>query len=444
VLGVALGAAVLTRQDALLPAAIVGVYALVAAPADARRRVAIAVGAALVGTTVALTLLRVVYYGDALPNTYYLKMTGVSLSERIRHGWVALRQLAPHQLAPIVAVAALAYTGVRRHQRELYALGAMCVAQTAYSVFVGGDAWENEPFANRYLAVTLPVLFILAAVGAEAVAEGTRRGAAFRLAAASAFTGTMLLWFAWLRSNHEVLFRGSEDGKPAAVVGTGLLVAAAALGLLAMTLHGARPIPAPHPVAIVLVAAAAVIAGYIPAQEWLRSGASLARADAFVAAQGEVEARTTARDARIAVWWAGNGPYFSHRPSLDVLGKSDRHVARVRPSLPFRPGHNKVDLEYSVHRLRPDVIDLGFVIAPDPEIGRRFTSWGYDQLEQGIFVRHDTTRVDRHALAAGIRMIRHEFAQPEASRGASDASTTSKWRSRFSRRANVRAVTQPG
>ncbi|MDQ1519071.1 MAG: hypothetical protein QOI55_144 [Actinomycetota bacterium] len=412
VLGFALGAAVLTRQDALLPAAIVGAYAFVAAPADAKRRVAVAVGAALVGTSLGLTLFRVAYYGDALPNTYYLKMTGVSISERIHRGWVALRQLGPHQLAPVAAVAVLAYTGARRRQLELYALGTMCVAQTAYSVFVGGDAWENEPFANRYLAVMLPALFILAAVGVEAVVEANRRGAAARLAAASALTGTMLLWFAWLRSHHEVLFRGAaEDGGPAAVVGVVLVVAAAALALLAVSARSTpiRRRAAPRALPIVLVAAVAVVAGYIPARVWLRSGASLARADALVAAQGEVEAHTTERDTRIAVWWAGNGPYFSHRPSIDVLGKSDRRVAHERPSLLFRPGHNKLDLEYSVHQLRPDVIDLGYFIAPDPGDERLFTRWGYDQVVQGVFVRRDTHRVDRRGLAAGILRVRHEF-----------------------------------
>ena len=40
--------------------------------------------------------------------------------------------------------------------------------------------------------------------------------------------------------------------------------------------------------------------------------------------------RHTAADTRIAVVATGNTPYLSRRYAIDLLGKSDRHVARTR------------------------------------------------------------------------------------------------------------------
>ena len=63
--------------------------------------------------------------------------------------------------------------------------------------------------------------------------------------------------------------------------------------------------------------------------------------------------------ARIAHFWAGAAPYFSERPALDMLGKSDRHVARLRSSAEdYQPGHNKYDAPYSLG-LKPDVVVAG-------------------------------------------------------------------------------------
>jgi hypothetical protein len=43
-----------------------------------------------------------------------------------------------------------------------------------------------------------------------------------------------------------------------------------------------------------------------------------------------------AETARIAVIWAGAIPYFSRRPAIDLLGKSDPVIAALRPRLGFR------------------------------------------------------------------------------------------------------------
>jgi hypothetical protein len=63
----------------------------------------------------------------------------------------------------------------------------------------------------------------------------------------------------------------------------------------------------------------------------------------------------------VAVASAGTVPYYSGLRGVDVLGKSDRHVAHLRPypgigGDAVTPGHSKYDLHYSIETLRPDAI----------------------------------------------------------------------------------------
>lgn len=69
----------------------------------------------------------------------------------------------------------------------------------------------------------------------------------------------------------------------------------------------------------------------------------------------------TEADATVAVFWAGTVPYFTGRRAIDCLGKSDPHVARLAPQMgdgapPWKPGHNKYDLEYSLVQQRPTYV----------------------------------------------------------------------------------------
>jgi hypothetical protein len=69
--------------------------------------------------------------------------------------------------------------------------------------------------------------------------------------------------------------------------------------------------------------------------------------------------------ATVAVRWAGALPYFAERTAIDLLGKSDRRIARLPMVGPppglhrfvgFWPGHLKWDYAHSIGRLRPDVV----------------------------------------------------------------------------------------
>jgi hypothetical protein len=52
---------------------------------------------------------------------------------------------------------------------------------------------------------------------------------------------------------------------------------------------------------------------------------------------------------------AGIVPYFTRRTAVDILGKSDRHVARLRPFPGAKVGHGKIDPAYTLSA-KPDLI----------------------------------------------------------------------------------------
>jgi hypothetical protein len=60
-------------------------------------------------------------------------------------------------------------------------------------------------------------------------------------------------------------------------------------------------------------------------------------------------------ESSIAVACAGLVPYMTRRPALDILGKSDKHIARLDPFPGSMSGHGKVDTDYLVGR-RPDLV----------------------------------------------------------------------------------------
>jgi hypothetical protein len=111
------------------------------------------------------TLARYFYYGELLPNTYYLKVTGWPISLRILRGLYALIWFTyfinwAFALLPFTLL-------VFRRDWKILLLFAVLASQVAYSVYVGGDAWENHGGANRYIAIAMPPFFILFALAVQ-------------------------------------------------------------------------------------------------------------------------------------------------------------------------------------------------------------------------------------------------------------------------------------
>jgi hypothetical protein len=320
-----MGVAVLVRLDmALLLVATQGLLFL-QTPSH-RRRIAWTAAVALAVTAGLPTLARYAYYGDWLPNTYHLKMGGYPVLERLRAGAAALWRFG-WGLHPVAWLAALWNFRPGADRRAGLALALPMGCQALYSVYTGGDAFDDMGGSNRFLTVAMPAFFVLVAAGLD-----------HALAAAWERLNRRRTLGAWLR--------------PA------LLVTGCALLLFQINR----------------------LDYFRRADYWLLTrplGWELEH-QAMVSRALWIREHTDP-PATIAVVWAGIIPYFADRTALDLLGKCDRHIARQpMHRRPFWPGHLKWDYAYALGERRPDVIvQLWWV----PE-GVRATSPGYILLDE--------------------------------------------------------------
>lgn len=337
-MAVSLGLAFLTRNESALFAALVLVFVLwqkYRSRPTGKGLVPtlgpIAGAAGLFGLFVAGQLaFRYLYYGEFLPNTYVLKLTGMSLSDRIADGW-AFVTLYLRETAPWLAVALFGL--VLNFNWTKLLLGALVLTGIAYQVSVGGDPWLYW----RMIAPVMPFLVVLVSqaildlvrlvFGSKSFQDRLHRyDAAGRIAATVAVALVLLgIGFVDNRFRPEILFR-------------------------------ARP--------------------YEEAQNEQNVNTAIALA------------QVTTKDATIGVFWAGSIPYYTGRVAIDFLGKSDKHIAQLAPDISDHPiwnglrtipGHNKFDLDYSIRTLRPTYAQ-GFAWGDD-----NISDWGKSAYTQGNY-----------------------------------------------------------
>jgi hypothetical protein len=395
-----LSTGVLTRIDFAGLAGVVFVWLLWPGAAPAGRRAAwIALGAVLL-VLVAQTGFRLAYYGEALPNTYYLKVEGISLTTRLDRGSRAFGALVVSELAVAFALAGIALV-CRRSARALL-LALLVLAAVAYSVFVGGDAWEYLEYANRYLAPVGPLLLLLAALGVVQVAALARSRQVLILVGLTA----LVVVAATVNTNLDTdpqfnlrvasLLTTLDRAHWIAALGAAALLLAAALGAR-MTDNRALVIGP--------LVATLLLGVTLPAWlEWGRDSGHLVDQNASEAREGLALREAATSDPSIAVVAAGNIPYWSMLPTIDLLGKSDPVIARG-PSRPnFDPGHSKWNYRYSICHLRPAVVVQLF--EPSPAELRMITRCGYEQVIGHAYVRKGQRGFDRQLLSRAIFGVR--------------------------------------
>jgi hypothetical protein len=261
------------------------------------------------------TAFRLWYYGEVLPNTYYLKLAGYPALLRISRGLFVLAQFIL-QANPLLF--ALPFIVAVRRDWRLRLLLWTFVIQLAYSIYVGGDAWEYWGGSNRYICIAMPGFFVLLSYGVFHIS----RAAAVALNGSPTPAGVA----DWLKASIFPLLIVYCIVSLNSIYGVDAL---AELSLFHAPFH---------------------------------SGTDDENSDEVE--QALLLKQITSPAATIAVARAGTIPYFSDRYSIDELGKNDKHVAReamratggLRRLIDFRPGHMKVDYAYSIGVLKPDVV----------------------------------------------------------------------------------------
>jgi hypothetical protein len=381
-------AALLTRTDAVV--FVIGwlVYSATCLPHSYRRRVLVALVVVVAGTLVAHTLFRWLYYGALLPNTYYLKLEGISLGSRLYRGTCSLLHLL--QGGWLVPCALAAFALLERDQRRLrLLLAAQVIACAAYSIYVGGDAWEEFGIPNRYLSPALPALFVLGGLGCVEVARSRRLSRAFVVVLCGLAAAQLVELFD--PSVIQSLPRG-DDPRMHDV----LWILAFALAVFA------RPASA-WLLGVTLVVATTAASW----RTWWHDNAAHIAIDVDRVRHGLAIRDATSVDATLAATPCGSIPYFARRRTLDLLGKSDVTIAHQPPRTDhFHPGHVKWDYPYSIERMQPDLVDELFIPPLRSLVERDLAAmpaWGYREVLRHVFVHERTTRVNTELLVERLR-----------------------------------------
>ncbi|HAX69447.1 MAG TPA: hypothetical protein DCY14_07575 [Anaerolineae bacterium] len=259
------------------------------------------------------SIARFIYFGEWLPNTYYLKVEGWNLTLRLMRGIYALIQFAYFHNWVLFLLPLSIF--LFRRDWKVALLTLLLAAQIAYSVYVGGDAWENHGGANRYIVIVMPLYFV-------------------------GFSWASVEWLK--RAANSLNLKHQNYGE---VGWRATFLVLFAFSLLTFN---------------------ALIGEWKSIERW-----NLARRPDYVAGNDRnlqiaiALEKVTKPGASIAVIGAGTIPYLlPDRYAIDILGKADPYIAHqnVRtpmgiPDIPnMRPGHMKWDYAHTFGELQPDVI----------------------------------------------------------------------------------------
>jgi hypothetical protein len=330
-------AAYLLRMDMLLVVAVAQLYVVLQGGVRrGRQRAHWWQGlAGFAAAALAYSAFRWSYFHDLLPNTYYLKLGQIPLAIRLMRGVKLLgAACADHMLLLVVVAAGVAALSRQPRQRELSRraglLGSLLMAACAYSIYVGGDAWDMDlnVRANRFVVFVMPLLFVLFNALINQLSDRMARGAESTRAE--------------VRAAESPAAATGDDGelarRYAVALATALaLVVADGLWLAADTSRNWMALTVASPPFLAPVQAE-VYGKLRRLQRELRPGAVLATSAAGIPA------------------------YFADYRMVDVLGFNERHIASLPPALPLEldefmdyvPGHVKWDYAYVLARYHPD------------------------------------------------------------------------------------------
>ena len=355
-------------------------------PTRTKARLAMRYGAIVVATAVTVCLAQKLYWDSWLPNTYHLKMDGVSPIDRMSRGLASSVKAA--SLFGIIAISlALLLRSKELHQRVVVIASAMFVAMSTYAVYIGGDAWEGE-MLNRFYATTLPLLPLIIGLTFNTIRKRiTPTLISLALVATSVGAGVTVNPFGFSEEHFGII----------AVVSI----------ISALIIFFISFIPRDGFLAGAAVAAVCLtVSAYPVAKQYRHRDLLLTHNNLFVTESVETVRDTTKAGATIGTIWAGVPAYYSHRTMLDLLGKNDTFIATSAPHGDFFPGHNKWDYNYSIGKLRPDVIFQTYDRDIEKNLHLRIANWGYKRMcpitgtfePNGYYYRTNSTQIKWDSL----------------------------------------------
>ena len=105
------------------------------------------------------TIFRILYYGEVLPNTYYLKMSNYPALLRISRGIFSFFFFIKKTNFILFFIPFVSFLFIKKNYIRLFI--SLILGQILYSIYVGGDTWEWWGICNRFIVIIMPLFFIL-------------------------------------------------------------------------------------------------------------------------------------------------------------------------------------------------------------------------------------------------------------------------------------------
>ena len=274
-------------------------------------------------------IFRYTYYGNLLPNTFYLKALNWDRVDQLRQGMIYSANFFV-MLFPLLLLLVSNLQLWLRFIKNLsaitkFTLGfSLCaiLLQIVYVTWIGGDKFINF----RFYIMLLPFLVAILVTGLE-VHKKNNENNSVQFSFIMSFLLTVLFIVNFTGGWGIVTLQRS--GRPEAeVFWNDNETVAQVRGLFAA--KNSRPI----------VAAVATPEGNIRTAIEILSNSALSSMRS------------------VAVFQAGTLPYLlgPQYYCVDLLGKMDPYIARLKALDGFPPGHNKWDISYSITTYQPDII----------------------------------------------------------------------------------------
>ena len=376
--GVFLGLASITRLDIIILSIPLALYLILIEAKSGFKKTFTALfilGFSCVVFPLGNFIFRYFYYGQLFPNTYYLKLTGLATGTRLRNGFNFIITFLFETLPLwMLAVSCL----VLNYSKERLVIFTSIGILAAYQVWIGGDAW----YYWRFLMPGMPMLFIIAIE--ELWYLSGIIGKFFFAPFMQAYRDRNPVWSFLgsspaIRKIGEALFLLAGIGLlsfsilpemlGAGKQGFGLVQASGFLFAFFLVFLGILISTVSTPLKKRKIHRSFIIGFFVIYfllnYRFLGQISFMSKPYQVPSNRNNVNIalalnEITTEDASIGVFWGGALPYYSHRYTIDFLGKADPYIASLPPdrtsNVSSMPGHNKYDLTYSIQQLKPTYV----------------------------------------------------------------------------------------
>lgn len=327
----------------------------------------------------ALTTFRVFYYNDYLPNTFYLKVS-VPIEARLLYGFKAvLSTLFESSGLYLYVYFFLLLLNLNKIKQTHFSFIILLIS-FMYTIYIGGDSWEENSFPNRHITVgiatTIPSVISLLLISLHQ--SGKYKMIVFSFISALIVCILYLLFFYHSPSNKIYLGRFGNMGLMLIIflVSSAIFLYILSTRFTSLRVHG------------ILLTIVLLI--------WLQMNAYSYLNFYWYDCKDAVDSKSlalfgldlkkyTKDGTKIAVTFAGVAPYFSELYTVDLMGKCDKKIAKMpaRKEAPFKSGHMKWDLIYSLQKYKPDIILHTWVLSEEE---RLYLKENYD-VRFGLLVK---------------------------------------------------------